>query len=106
MLGKLTEELITCCCPASQQREISELLSRRCSSNLPGVGDSPEWGELIDRVQLAAIRGSAWNIEKIGKAVSLANIDWRDVLVGAGFANSLSAHKTWQQRAIQSHDVS
>ena len=106
MLGELTKELINICCPALKQPEVSELLSRECSKSLPGVGDTPEWYELIDRIQLATIRGSAWQIEKIKESVSLAHLDWRDLLMGAGFGESLLAHKDWQQHAIQTHDVS
>jgi len=106
MLGKLTHELVTRCCPISHQQEIIDLLSQQCSDNLPGIGRTPEWDELVDRVQLAAIRGSDWNLDKIKASVSMANVDWRDLLVGAGFGTSLSAHQVWQQRAIESHDVS
>jgi hypothetical protein len=106
MLGKLTKELIINCCPAPKQHEIGELLSLQCSNNLPGVGDTPEWNELVDRIQLAVIRASSWETEKIKKSVSFANLDWRDLLICAGFGENLLAHKVWQQNAIKSHDIS
>jgi hypothetical protein len=37
-------------------------------------------------------------MEKLGAAVKLANADWRDLLVAAGFADSVDAHKHWTLR--------
>jgi hypothetical protein len=98
--------LIEHCCPSLLQPTVTSLLLERCSASLPGAGSSSEWIELIDRVQLAAIRGSRWNITEIEKNVALANLDWRDLLMGAGFGEDLAAHKRWQQHALRSNDVS
>ena len=106
MLGTLTRELISHVCPSEHQAEVAAFLESSCSNTLPGVGSSPEWAELIDRVQLAAIRGSEWKIEKIKKSVVLANQDWRDLLVASGFSNDLSAHKHWQKWALEERNVS
>lgn len=105
MLGPLTKELLSCC-PNKEKEAVSNYLEAYCSTNLPGIGTTEEWIELIDRVQLAAIRGSGWSLYKIKEAAALANRDWRDLLVAAGFANSLSAHKQWQKHALQAKDVS
>jgi len=37
-------------------------------------------------------------MEKLRAAVKLANADWRDLLVAAGFADSVDAHKHWTLR--------
>ena len=34
-------------------------------------------------------------MEKLHRAVKLAKTDWRDLLVAAGFADSVHAHKHW-----------
>jgi hypothetical protein len=57
-------------------------------------------------VQLAAIRVSGWNIENLEKAVALANTDWRDALMGAGFGHDLQAHRQWQAQALRNGDIS
>ena len=106
MLGILTRELISRGCPTEHRADISNLLENSCSHNLPGVSSSQGWGELVDRIQLAAIRGSEWNIENIKRSVALANRDWRDLLVSAGFANDPSAHIHWQKSALEDHSVS
>lgn len=106
MLAPLTEELIASCCPPTQRQAVSDFLSANCARDLPGIGSTPEWIELIDRIQLAAIRGSNWNLETIAAAVKLANLDWRDLLVAAGFANDLSSHRLWQKNALAIGNVS
>ena len=101
MLGPLTEELISKTCPTDKQSAIRALLTKECARNLPLIGDTPEYLLLIDRIQLATLRGADWEIAKIAKAVALAKVDWRDVLMGAGFGHSLSAHIEWQREALK-----
>jgi len=106
MLGPLTQALIDSVCPAPQRAAVANLLSQRCAGNLPGVGTTPDWQALIDRVQLATLRGSDWDLSRITRAVELANTDWRDVLMGAGFGHSLRTHVQWQADALLSGDIS
>jgi hypothetical protein len=105
MLGQLAKELIEKICPALSRREIATLLSEECSLSISEGKTTPEWVALIDRVQLAAIKGSSWDIEEIKSKVSLANTDWRDLLMAVGFGEDHTAHTTWQKSAVQSHDV-
>ena len=49
----------------------------------------------IERIESAVLRISQGSIEKLQSAIDLAELDWRDVLVAAEFANDLSAHKAW-----------
>jgi len=35
-------------------------------------------------------------MDKLADAIRLANKDWRDLLVAAGFAESVDAHKDWK----------
>lgn len=105
MLTPLAQALIAARCPPAKQAAISALLAERCSWGLPGIGTTPDWQVLIERIQLAAIRGSDWDLETIARAVALANCDWRDLLVGAGFANDLSAHIRWQAEALESGKI-
>jgi hypothetical protein len=39
------------------------------------------------------LSGGALNA--LQRPIDLAKIDWRDVLVAAGFGSDLSAHKSW-----------
>jgi hypothetical protein len=69
------------------------LLQMRCGSGLPLMGQATP--EQLDRLRFAVLKLSQGSMSELSRAVELANIDWRDVLVAAGFANSLSAHRVW-----------
>ena len=70
-----------------------EVLEAACGSNLPLI--EKQGAEGIERVRCAALKLSGGSLEKLQAAVRLAQTDWRDVLVAAGFANSLTAHLAW-----------
>jgi hypothetical protein len=59
----------------------------------------------VERVQLAALKISKGDIDALLEAIRIAQIDWRDVLVAAEFATSLSAHTEWAA-AFLSQDFS
>ena len=50
----------------------------------------------IERVQCAALKLSGGRMDKLYDAIALAQTDWRDFLVAAGFANDPRAHKDWR----------
>ncbi len=54
--------------------------------------DSPK---LAERVRFAALRLSDGRLSELRSAVELAKVDWRDLLVVAGFADDPRAHETW-----------
>jgi hypothetical protein len=70
-----------------------EVLETACGSNLPLI--EKQGAEGIERVRCAALKLSGGCLEKLQAAVRLAQNDWRDVLVAAGFASSLTAHLAW-----------
>lgn len=51
--------------------------------------------EAMERIWLAALKLSRGNIVAFEDAVLLAQIDWRDLLMGAGFGNESEAHLEW-----------
>lgn len=69
------------------------MLEEQCSDNLPFMEGADEVS--LERVRFAAIRVSDGNISKLGIAIRLAYVDWRDLLVSAGFAEDSEAHKNW-----------
>ena len=75
------------------QAPAEALLLERCGRNLPGTLDWPEWG--IERIQFAALKVSGGAMPALTEAVDLANTDWRDLLVAAGFAHDPKAHESW-----------
>jgi hypothetical protein len=79
--------------PPSEQRTVLTILLEECSDKLPLVSSA----ELIERIQLAVLKLSKGETDRLRDTIGLARRDWRDVLVAAGFANDLSAHIKWAQ---------
>jgi hypothetical protein len=74
-------------------KEVADLLGRECGRNLPLMSDANE--RSLERVQLAALKIGNGDIDALFEAIRIAQIDWRDVLVAAEFAASLTAHTEW-----------
>jgi hypothetical protein len=75
-------------------QQVIDLLETQCGNNLPFLEKLGSEG--LDRFRFAALKLSNGNFEKLRQAVDLAKVDWRDLLVAAGFANDLEAHKNWE----------
>ncbi len=73
--------------------EAAALLARCCSTGLPGTRDWPRLA--IERIQFAALKVSEGSMPKLIEAVRIANVDWRDLLVAAGFAHDTRVHESW-----------
>ena len=71
----------------------AELLITDCADNLPLWVDATPSG--LERVRFAVLKLSSGEIQKLRDAVRLAQVDWRDVLVAAGFARDPMAHQAW-----------
>jgi len=69
------------------------LLETQCGLRLPMI-DAKDTAE-IERIQCAAMKLSDGSLEKLKSFVHLANQDWQDVLVAAGFAEDTNAHIAW-----------
>lgn len=66
------------------------LLERDCGKNLAGV---PDRG--LDRIRIAVLKLSDGDLERLVEAIVLAQIDFRDALVAAGFGDDVRAHESW-----------
>ncbi|MBI3716901.1 MAG: hypothetical protein HY255_12990 [Betaproteobacteria bacterium] len=76
-----------------QRQHVATLLATRCANNLPFL-ESLNAAEL-ERYQFAALKLSRGTIEGLEQAVAVANQDWRDLLMAAGFGHSVRAHEKW-----------
>jgi hypothetical protein len=70
-----------------------ELLIYKCGNNVPHCEEYTL--EQMDRIRLAAIKSSGGDFTKLKQAVSLANTDWRDLLMAVGFGHDIEAHNKW-----------
>ena len=68
---------------------VSSLLSDECGPNLT------EHPELLEKIRIAVLKLSHGDLNALQRAIDLAQHDWRDVLVAAGFADDIKAHESW-----------
>jgi hypothetical protein len=78
--------------------EAKQLLEEQCGQNLPFCENGTP--ESLERLRFAALKVSNGKLGDLIKAVNLAKIDWRDLLVWADFANDLEAHSTWAKQIL------
>ncbi len=93
-LSEATWDKIRQLFPAGQHQEAASLLMNQCGDNLPFCENSDEYE--LERIRFAALKLSEGNLSELGCWVDSAQVDWRDVLMAAGFGHSLTAHKEWR----------
>jgi hypothetical protein len=81
----------------SEERDtITEMLMEEC--NAKRLYTSSE--DTVERIQLAVLKLSNGNAEKFLAAAELAQLDWRDALMAAGFGNDVEAHLNWAEEIL------
>lgn len=79
--------------PPGQQAHVARVLEEQCADNLAFQQHTTP--ERAERIRHAVLKLSEGNLDKFTRSVAIANRDWRDALVWAGFGNNLEAHKQW-----------
>lgn len=72
------------------------LLEEDCGANLPFCESATP--ESAERIRFAALKLSRGDLGELRSIVEHARIDWRDVLVWAGFGDDVEAHRRWWPR--------
>lgn len=93
LLSAETEKRVVLMFPPSEHGQVRALLLEQCGNNLPGLEGADS--ATLDRFRFAALKVSGGNLAKLHRAVQLARTDWRDLLMAAGFGESLTAHESW-----------
>ena len=88
-----TDRRIVLLFPPEQWEIVRSLLVEECGNNLPFCENSTDLA--MDRCRFAVLKLSNGNLDKLRSALLLAKQDWRDLLVAAGFAERLEAHRSW-----------
>lgn len=92
-LGETSKEVINVLFPLKHFDLAAELLLNECGDNLALCENYST--EQMERIRLAALKVSMGDVEKLQEAISLAQKDWRDLLVVSGFGSDLNAHLEW-----------
>lgn len=76
-----------------RSNRVEIMLLQKCGQNVPGCG---AWSSLeLERVWMSVLKLSGGNFEKLDSAIALANTDYRDLFMSAGFSHDLEAHLKW-----------
>jgi len=92
-LSKRTENLLNDFFPKTIREEAKELIETMCGNNLPFCENSGS--EQMERIRFSAIKLSEGQIDKLCDAIELAQTDWRDLLMSAGFGYDPEKHNKW-----------
>src|SRR5690348_1397918 len=88
-----TERLVRTLFPRDQQSSVIALLQTECGAGVHfGPNPTPE---SMERLRFAVLKLSEGSMEKFARALQVANVDWRDTLVAAGFAHDVLIHRRW-----------
>jgi len=85
--------------PVKFQEEARTRLQKDCGWHIPLLHTRNP--ELLERIRLAAIKISDGTIAELDQAIQQAHIDWRDVLIAAGFGYDAEAHLHWRPSSRQ-----
>jgi gluconokinase len=98
-LSPLSQQLVEKLFETEDQKEAARHLVEECGNNLPFCKDSNEYS--MERIRFAALRVSIGYLDDLQSAIDLAKSDWRDLLIWARFADSVTAHQEWSKLALK-----
>ena len=81
---------------AEDRAVVADLLVNECGENLPGCEGATSTS--LERIRFAVLKVSEGSTSKLLDALQLAQVDWRDLLVAAGFAEDVTIHSAWWPR--------
>lgn len=91
-LSEAAEQRLQLVFAPEERREARRMLVYECGSGIERWGDDPS---AYDRLRFAAMKVSFGRIEGLRRAIALAQTDWRDLFMEAGFGHDAQAHEHW-----------
>lgn len=79
--------------PSASRSEAARLLESECADELPFCEDAD--ADSLERIRFAVLKLSQGDLATLKEWVNHAKMDWRDVLVAAGWGNDTKAHLRW-----------
>jgi len=80
-------------CSPDERETVTDLLVEECNAEHLYTTNA----NLIERVQLAVLKISNGEVDKFLATAEMAQVDWRDALVVAGFGEDVNAHLKWAE---------
>jgi len=91
-LSEAAEQRLQLAFSPEERREARRMLVYECGAGIEDWGSDPS---AYDRLRFAAMKASQGRIEGLRWAIAMAQKDWRDLLIHAGFAEDARAHERW-----------
>ena len=99
ILSEKTERLIArLFVDEATRNTVRDRLEAECGNGIPFCETSGP--EDLERIRFAVLKLSNGDINELDRAIDLANIDWRDLFMAAGFGRDLDAHNAWYMESI------
>jgi uncharacterized SAM-binding protein YcdF (DUF218 family) len=102
-LSEKTLRLVERLFPFEQLEAARHVLIEECGTNLPFSETLGAAG--VERVRFAVLKLSDGDLTELRAMAGHATVDWRDVLVWAGFGESLAAHGKWARTLLESRHM-
>ena len=92
-LSNRTKKIVHDFYKSREALEVCDMLETECGTEaLYFRGWSPEQ---MERIHFAVLKLAKENSMDLDSAIQLAQLDWRDLLMSAGFGNDTKAHEIW-----------
>ena len=92
-LSQNTKNLVHALYKSREALEVCDILENECGTEaLSCEGWSPAQ---MERIRFSVLKLAKENTMSLDSAIELAQKDWRDLLMAAGFGNDLNAHERW-----------
>lgn len=101
-LSNRTRRLIARLFSKAEGTVISDCLYRSVSANIPFCSDSSP--EDMERIRFAILKMTKQSPLNLAVGISLAQSDWRDLLMAAGFGDDEDQHMTWYNEQVKSEE--
>ncbi len=92
-LSERTTELIDKIFRPIDRSEVRQLLEIECAEIIPNCEDYDKYE--MERIRISVLKLSEGEMDKLVSAIQLAQIDWRDLFMAAGFGHDPEAHTKW-----------
>ncbi len=92
-LSENTIHIVNSLFPENLRNEVVDLLELECAENLPFCENHDKYQ--MERIRFAVLKLSEGRITKLVDSIELAQVDWRDLFMAAGFGHDPKEHNTW-----------
>jgi hypothetical protein len=103
LLSGTTNALIEKIFPTEHRDEVANILIYECGNNLRDHKRSNEHD--LERIRFAVLKMSLGDVQRLRRAVKLAQEDRREAFMGAGFEVSITAHEEWARSILQARSL-